>query len=127
MARGGGWGATAGRSALVQALLWEGDPDQAWREAVEGGCSDDTWLELAAAREAQHPEDAIATYQRVIEHRVQEKDKPAYRQAAALTARVRSLQAGIGQEAQFAAYLERLRAAHRPKRNFMAALDQAGL
>jgi hypothetical protein len=40
---------------------------------------------------------------------------------------VRSLQAGIGQEAQFAAYLERLRAAHRPKRNFMAALDRAGL
>jgi hypothetical protein len=40
---------------------------------------------------------------------------------------VRSLQAGIGQEAQFAAYLERLRAAHRPKRNLMAALDQAGL
>ena len=126
-ARGGGWGATAGRSALVQALLWEGDPDQAWREAVEGGCSDDTWLELAAAREAQHPEDAIATYQRVIERLVQEKDKPAYQQAASLAARVRSLQAGIGQEAQFAAYLERLRAAHRPKRNFMAALDQAGL
>ena len=63
----------------------------------------------------------------MIERLVQEKDKPAYQQAATLAARVRSLQAGIGQEAQFAAYLERLRAAHRPKRNFMAALDQAGL
>ena len=56
-----------------------------------------------------------------------DKDKPAYQQAAALATGVRSLQAGIGQEAQFAAYLERLWAAHRPKRNFMAALDRAGL
>jgi len=35
--------------------------------------------------------------------------------------------AALGRQDEFAAYLASIRAAHRPKRNFMAALSAAGL
>ena len=44
-----------GYSELVQALLWDEEPDMAWREAVAGGCTDEVWLQLAAIREQEHP------------------------------------------------------------------------
>lgn len=49
----------ADHSTLVGIFLWERRYDEAWREAVEGGCSPGLWLRLAAAREVDHPEDAI--------------------------------------------------------------------
>ena len=121
------WGPPAGRTELVRALLDDGEPDRAWEEAVEGGCADQVWLELAAEREAEHPHEAIGVYQKAVERLVALKDKDAYRTAAGLVSRIASLSAGMGREAECAAYVAALRAAHRPKRNFMAALDQAGL
>ncbi|MEK7667456.1 MAG: DUF6880 family protein, partial [Gemmatimonadota bacterium] len=52
-----GWAARSDHTELVKVFLWEKDIEAAWREAREGGCSNDLWLQLAAKREPDHPED----------------------------------------------------------------------
>ncbi len=116
-----------GYSELVQALLWEKEPDLAWREALAGGCTDEVWLQLAASREKEHPEDVIPVYQRLAELLVQEKNNDAYRRAAGIVKRLGGVMEGLGRGEEFSAYLVSLRKAHRPKRNFMAALSAEGL
>jgi uncharacterized Zn finger protein len=99
----------------------------AWREAVAGGCTDEVWLQLAAIREQEHPEDVIPVYRRLAERLVQEKNNDAYRRAAAILKRLGGVMVGLGRGEEFSAYLGSLRKAHRPKRNFMAALSADGL
>jgi uncharacterized Zn finger protein len=62
------WYREADHSELVRIFLWEKNVETAWREAQEGGCSDDLWLELAAKRDKEHPEDALPIYQRHRAH-----------------------------------------------------------
>lgn len=69
------------RSVLVQIFLWEKDIDRAWLEAQEGGCRESLWLELAAKRERDHPEDALAVYQSLIEPTIMRMNNDAYRVA----------------------------------------------
>ncbi|MGF1472326.1 MAG: SWIM zinc finger domain-containing protein [Rubrobacteraceae bacterium] len=113
----------ADNSTLVGILLWERHYDEAWREAVEGGCSPGLWLELAAARERDHPEDAISVYRDRIEDLIDQKNKESYREARDFILKVRELMRRTGREPEFAAYLESVRAAHRRKRNLMALLE----
>lgn len=54
-------------SELVRIFLWEGNVEAAWREAKEGGCSNELWLELATGREENHPEDSLSIYEARIE------------------------------------------------------------
>jgi Family of unknown function (DUF6880) len=117
------WGATD-YSELVRILLWEGDVEVAWREAQEGGCSDRLWLELAALREKNHPEDALDIYRAQIEPLVNRRDNQAYEQAAGYVRKARDLMKRLGRDEEFAVYLEGIRKAHKPKRNFMALLNQ---
>lgn len=117
------WGATD-YSELVRILLWEGDVEAAWREAQEGGCSDRLWLELAALREKDHPEDALEIYRSQIEPLVNRRDNQAYEQAAGYVRKARILMKRLEREEEFAVYLEGIRKAHKPKRNFMALLNQ---
>ncbi|MCG3162685.1 MAG: hypothetical protein JMDDDDMK_03990 [Acidobacteria bacterium] len=111
-------------SELVRILLWEGEGEAAWREALEGDCSDALWLQLAALREKDHPEDALEIYRRQIEPTVNQKNNQAYKEAAGYVRKVRDLMKRLGREAEFNAYLESIRKAHKPKRNFMALLNQ---
>ncbi len=113
----------ADHSTLVGIFLWERSYDEAWREAVEGGCSPGLWLKLAAAREGDHPEDAISVYRDRIEVLIHQKDKGAYREARDLILKVRDLMRRAGREPEFAAYLDSVRTAHRRKRNLMALLE----
>jgi uncharacterized Zn finger protein len=113
----------ADNSTLVGILLWERRYDEAWREAVEGGCSPSLWLELAAAREKDHPGDAISVYRDRIESLIDHKNKESYREARDLILKVRDLMRRTGREPEFAAYLDSVRAAHRRKRNLMDLLE----
>jgi uncharacterized Zn finger protein len=115
----------ADNSTLVGIFLWEKDPETAWNEAQRGGCSDELWMELAKTRERNHPDDAIAIYRRRIEPTLDRKNNDAYREAVQLLRRIRGLMAGLGREAEFAAYLGSLRTSHKPKRNFIKLLDHA--
>jgi uncharacterized Zn finger protein len=113
-------------SELVQIFLWEGEVEVAWREAKEGGCSNELWLELAAGREEDHPEDALSIYEARIEPLIQQTNNKAYKEAYELLLKVRSLMRRLGREQEFDEYLEVLRAEYKRKRNFMKLLDGIG-
>ena len=66
------------RSELVAALLWDDDPEEAWREAKEGGCRRDLWLALGRARERDHPADAVEVYSAQIEPAIHHSDNHTY-------------------------------------------------
>jgi len=110
-------------SILIMIFLWEGRYEEAWQEAREGGCSPDLWLQLAARREKDHPEDAISVYRSRIEAAIEQKNKKSYREARDLLVRVRDLMRRLDREPEFAAYLDSIRATHRRKRNLMALLE----
>jgi uncharacterized Zn finger protein len=118
-----GWAPRTDHSELVRIFLWEKDIEAAWREAKAGDCSADLWLELAAKRERDHPKDALAVYQARIDPTVNQKNNDAYKAAVGLLRKVRDLMTRLGREAEFARYLETVRATHKPKRNFMKLLD----
>jgi uncharacterized Zn finger protein len=114
------------RSELVKIFLWEKDIDMAWIEAQEGGCHESLWLELAAKREAQHPEDALAIYQSLVEPHVMQMHNLAYEEAAARVKKVGVLFKRLGREEEWEIYLNNLRTTHKRKRNFMALLKKIG-
>jgi uncharacterized Zn finger protein len=113
----------ADHSELVEIMLWEGNVEDAWREAREGGCSDGLWLDLASLREEDHPEDSLAIYQERIEPLVNRTNNKAYRRAYELVLKVRILMRRLGREAEFDEYMELLRLEYKRKRNFMKLLD----
>jgi uncharacterized Zn finger protein len=113
------------RSALVRIFLWEKDVDAAWQEGVEGGCSNELWMALAARRKADHPEDALPIYLREIEPTVGRGNNEAYAAAMALLGEVRELMARLGRQAEFAQYIESVRKIYKQKRNFIKLLDRA--
>lgn len=117
------WGAPSDHSELVRVFLWEKDVEAAWREAREGGCSEDLWLQLAAQRELAHPEDALPIYQRHVERAVARKNNEAYAAALGHVRAVRRVLVRLNREGEFPRYLESVRAAHKPKRNFVKLLD----
>jgi uncharacterized Zn finger protein len=114
----------ADRSELARIFLWERDIEAAWREAQEGGCSNGLWLELAAKREIEHPEDALPIYQRQIEPVLARKNNEAYKEAVGFLKKIRQLMGQLGRDSEFSEYASKLRAAHKAKRNFIKLLDQ---
>ena len=112
------------RSELVKILLWEKDIDAAWAEAEEGGCHESLWRELATKREADHPEDALAVYQSLVEPQVKQMNNDAYRDAAALVKKIALLFRQLGREEAWNHYRNTLCETHKRKRNFMALLER---
>lgn len=117
----------ADHSELVRIYLWEKDIETAWRQAQEGGCSNSLWLELAAKREKEHPEDALPIYQRQIEPVLDRKNNEAYKEALDFLRKIRELMVRLGRESELTDYATKLRAAHKAKRNFMKLLDRETL
>src|SRR3990172_3670927 len=111
-------------SLLVEIFLFEKDTDAAWKEANDGGCSDSLWLRLAEAREKDHPNDAIAAYQRMVNPILDRKNNGAYEEATKLILKIKALMARTSEETKFASYLNSIKAAHKPKRNFMKLLER---
>jgi tetratricopeptide (TPR) repeat protein len=120
--RRGPWGSPADHSRLVEIFLWENDAEAAWREANLGGCSDQLWLKLAAAREKDHPDDAVPVYQRLVEPIISRMKNDAYEEATRMLKHIRDLMGGMEQHAEFAAYLADVKLRHKPKRNLMKLL-----
>jgi uncharacterized Zn finger protein len=109
-------------SELVRIFLWEEDVEAAWREAQEGGCSEELWLELASRREEEHPEEALAIYTSRIEPIVEQTNNAAYKEAHGLLVKVRGLMQRLDREAEFEEYVRVLRTRYKRKRNFMKLL-----
>ena len=106
-------------SLLVQIFLWEKDVEAAWREAQEGGCGGSWWMELARLREKQFPADVIPVYQKQVEALIHQKNNGSYAEAVKLLGKIGGLMMRLKRADQFAGYLATVRAAHKPKRNFI--------
>lgn len=119
------WSGRIDNSDLVSIFLWEKNAETAWREAKDGGCSNDLWMRLAGLREKEHLEDAIPIYQRQLEATVNRKNNDAYKEAVTLLRKLQRLMPRSDKPQSFAAYLTTVRAAHKPKRNFIKLLDAA--
>lgn len=108
-----------GNTLLVEIFLHEGDSDAALAEAKSGGCSRNAWMQLARAREKDHPTDAAAIYRDSIDAIVDRKNNQAYDEAAGIAGRIKALMARVEQREEFAAWLGALRLKHKAKRNFL--------
>lgn len=111
-------------SELVRIFMWEEEVEAAWREAQEGSCSEELWLKLAARREEEHPEEALAIYEKRIEPLIEQTNNAAYKAAYELLVRVRYLMQRLDRQAEFEEYIELLRTEYKRKRNFMKLLEQ---
>jgi uncharacterized Zn finger protein len=114
----------ADHSTLVEVFLHEGRVDDAWSEAVGGGCSGSLWLRLAAKREKEHPEDAAPVYLKYAEEGVAAVRNGRYEEPVQLLARAAAVMKRLDRGAEFVRALEALRAAYKIKRNFIKLVEQ---
>ncbi len=114
-------------SLLVEIFLWEGDSKQAWIEANAGGCSADLWIKLCKKREADRPDEVYPVYMKLAEEKVMRKNNDAYHTAVRLIQNARQLAEHCEQSGAFGAMLSKIKMMHKPKRNFMKYLAEAGL
>lgn len=123
-----GWGHAPilDRSVLVEIFLYEKDADAAWREAGEGGCSEDLWLELARRREKTHPADSVKIYRSHIAQVLQQTGDRAYEKVVEFLERLQSLLPGSGGDAEFRDIVSDIRKTQKRKRNLMKMLDRKG-
>ncbi len=118
------WERAPDHSVLVEILLWEKEVDTAWAEAQEGGCSNALWLQLAKAREAEHPEDAIPIYRRQVEPLLRQKNNHSYEEAAGYLDRIHKLMAGTGRQTEFKQDLLALKTEWKRLRNFIKYVER---
>jgi uncharacterized Zn finger protein len=111
-------------SLLVEISLWEGDTESAWQEAKAGGCSKKLWLQLANAREQDHPEDSLSIYMNEIEPLIQQTNNSAYAEAVGFLKKAQSLMLRLNLRSQFDQYQEHLRSTYKNKRNFIKLLNE---
>jgi uncharacterized Zn finger protein len=111
-------------SVLVEIFLYEGNADDAWREAGEGGCSDELWLRLAAGREKAHPEDAAPIYLKQAEVAIAATSNGRYEDSVGLLVKAAAVMKRIDRNAEFVRNLEALRVQYKIKRNFIKLVEQ---
>ncbi|MEZ5323369.1 MAG: hypothetical protein R2698_15090 [Microthrixaceae bacterium] len=116
-------------AGYIDALLADGDADEAWTLAENGDreIQPAQWLRLAEAREPTSPSDAMAVYLRLADELLVQADKRAYRHAIRhLKAARRAATAGDRAD-EFTEHLGGLRERNRRRPSLMAMLDKAGL
>ena len=111
-------------SPLVEIFLYEGNPEEAWREAQAGGCSDSLWFRLAAVREKEHPEDAAPIYLKQAEAAVAATSNGRYEGSVGLLVKAASVMRRMDRGAEFVGHLEGLRVKYKIKRNFIKLVEQ---
>lgn len=116
--------ARGSRPTLVKIYLWEKNVDAAWELAQDADLHDELWLQLAAQREKQHPEDAIQVYRNLIESSVNQTNNAAYAQAVNHLKKVEKLMKKTNRENAFKNYLSGLRTTYKRKRNFIAMINK---
>ena len=110
------------QSILVEILFAEGRLEEAWKEAMENGCSRRLWADLAHARSVDHPGDtpkvffALADYALGV---ISLEDAVDYLVQAGRAMR------RTGQGGQFQAKLQEVRRAHFAKLDFRDLLESA--
>jgi uncharacterized Zn finger protein len=111
-------------SPLVEIFFYEGNPEEAWRDAQAGGCSDSLWLRLAAAREKEHPEDAAPIYLQQAEAGIAATSNGRYEDSVGLLVKAAAVMKRMDRGAEFVPRLEALRVKYKIKRNFIKLVEQ---
>jgi uncharacterized Zn finger protein len=113
---------------LTDALLEEGDIEEAWSAAHE----DPDWepgiaqrLRLAEAREQQRPEQALSSYMLVVDELLLETGRRSYARAIPVLKHARRAADAAGKSEWFATRLTQLREHHRRRPTLIAMLDKA--
>jgi uncharacterized Zn finger protein len=113
----------ADNSLVVEVFLYENNPEEAWREAQAGGCSDRLWLRLAGVREKEHPEDAAPIYLKQAEAGLP-TGNGSYEDSVELLMKAAAAMQRADCGAEFARHLEALRLKYKAKRNFLKLIEQ---
>jgi uncharacterized Zn finger protein len=111
----------ADHSALVEIFLYEKDVQAAWEEAQAGDCSSRLWLQLADARQPDHPDEAVPIYLKRAEPAIVSSQ---YEDAVSLLVKAAALMKRLGKSEEFVRYLESLRVKHKARRNFIKLLEE---
>jgi uncharacterized Zn finger protein len=114
------------QSALVQALLNEGESGAAWELAVAGGCDNRLWMELADSRAESDPEDALAIYDAQLDDALLPASQDAYDRTAWLLKRIEPTMARLGRQAEFQSRVASIREEYKRRRNLLDTLNRAG-
>lgn len=114
-------------SALLDALLDDGDHDAAWEAATAGYADNRQWLALADLTRDDRPADVLAVYLRLIGPLLTQTGDATYEHLTELLLSARVCHRALGTEDAFTAYMATLRAEQKRKRKLMAILDQHGL
>jgi uncharacterized Zn finger protein len=109
----------------VTVQIEEGDLEGAWNDAVDGGCSDSLWRQLADAARETRPDDAVAVYRRLVDTKLEGTQH--YREAVELLKVWRETLAAIDRESELTFDLRRIRDENRRRRKLIELLDKAGL
>ena len=121
--------ASATRS-FVEAALRDGEAQLAWETAQAAEqelLGSDLWLLLAEGRQATHPADAVAVYQRVADEVLEKTDRRAYAAAVRILKRARDAAKAADDLESFSQHIATLREQQRRRPTMIAMLDKAGL
>jgi hypothetical protein len=114
---------------FIDALLGDGDRDLAWDVAIAAppdALDAEQWLRLAESREPEHPGDALAVYQAVVDEVLQTADRRAYRDGVRILKKAAKAARAADQGETFSKQVARLREQHRRRPTLIAMLDKAG-
>jgi hypothetical protein len=118
---------TPDNSLLVEILLWENKPPEAWDEAVSGGCNEDLWLRLSDWREQSQPQECLPIWERRIERLTRHANQSDYAPAAASLVKLGELMEKIGERPKFIEKMKTIRASLKRRTSFMRELNQRNL
>ena len=124
---GTSWAEPPGHSVLVEVLLWEGDIDAAWHAAQHGGCTRRHWVDVARARAAQHPADAIPILQQEILSAIEGAKRSAYHVAAKLAKELHGYAERAGRSDEFSAWIRMVRTDNTRRSALQNEFDMARL
>ncbi len=115
-------------SLIVAIHLANEEPQAAWKAALQWGCYESLWEELADKHAALQREEAIRICQRTAEDQIRITTKAGYNQAVVWIRKAQALHGETSaQRDAFTHWVETLRSAHKAKRNFIQRLSSQGL
>lgn len=114
-------------SLLVEILLWEKKPQEAWNEAVSGGCREELWLKLSDWREKSHPEECVPIWKKRVARLTRDANQGDYAPAAESLGKLGMLMERIGERQKFVAMMCAMREELKRRRSFIKELDKRGL
>ena len=118
------------RGGFIDALLGDGDNDEAWNAALATDASvvgARRWESLAEAREATDPAGALVVWLRLADESLIDADRGAYQAAVRYLKHGQRAARSAGQSELFAAHVAQLRDQYRRRPTFISTLDKAKL